>query len=202
MKTPPIILASQSPRRAELLSQLGVTFSTVDPAIDERLKDNESAKDYVVRMAHDKARAVCRAYYSENPAPFIILAGDTTVVLGDKILGKPVDRANAIAMLIALSGRSHRVLTAISVLAGTSSGEDGMPNIQEHARCVSTEVNFRRLNGQEIEDYCDSDEPYDKAGSYAIQGLAGAFVASINGSYSAVVGLPLCETYQILSEII
>lgn len=181
-----LILASASPRRRELLEQLGVRF-TCDPAhIDESRHLDESPPDYVQRMAREKALAVASRY----PLPGnVILAADTSVVIDDTVLGKPGDRADALGMLGLLSGRTHTVLTAVSLWSAS-----GM-------RCelVATEVQFIVLSRELCERYMSTAEPWDKAGAYGIQGLGGAFVQSIRGSYSSVVGLPLSETWQLLS---
>ncbi|HEY6130960.1 MAG TPA: Maf family protein [Halioglobus sp.] len=181
-----LILASASPRRRELLDQLGVKY-ICDPAhIDEAQRAAEIPSHYVQRMAQEKARAVAIRY----PAPAcVVLAADTTVVIDDTVLGKPQDRNDALAILASLSGRSHLVLTAVCLL-----GVTGM-----HCALVETEVEFMSLSREVCEAYLATAEPWDKAGAYGIQGLGGAFVRSIHGSYSNVVGLPLCETWQLLS---
>jgi len=180
-----LILASASPRRRDLLDQLGVRY-TVDPAhIDEAPAPGESPVDYVKRMAREKARMVAG---SRLPPGVAVLAADTTVVLGDAILGKPRDRADALGMLARLSGRTHRVMTAVCL--HWSGGEN--------ASLVETEVEFITLSRDICEAYLATGEPWGKAGAYAIQGCGGAFVRAIHGSYSNVVGLPLGETWQLL----
>jgi septum formation protein len=187
MRDTRLILASASPRRRELLDQLGVSY-TCDPAhIDESQRNGEGPSDYVQRMAQEKARGVAARY----PAPaYAVLAADTTVVLDDAVLGKPRDRVDALDFLARLSGRRHVVLTAVCLLSAT-----GM-----HAELVATEVEFIALSLEICDAYLATSEPWDKAGAYGIQGLGGAFVRSIQGSYSNVVGLPLCETWQLLSN--
>ena len=180
-----LLLASQSPRRAELLRQLGVRFSVSAAAIDETPGDGEAPHVYVQRMAREKARAVTL------PAQGWVLAADTTVICDAAILGKPPDHAAAVAMLKQLSGRSHWVCTAVCLR-----GEG-----RELQRAVHTEVEFCELHSATIEAYLDSGEPWDKAGGYGIQGLGGALVRRIEGSYSNVVGLPLCETRELLHSV-
>lgn len=187
MGAPHLILASASPRRRDLLDQLGARY-TVEPAhIDESQRAGESPARYVQRIAQEKAQAIA----SRFPAPdFAVLSADTTVVLDDTVLGKPRDSDEAMAMLSGLSGRSHTVLTAICL-----SGVGGM-----HCETVRTQVEFSVLSQQTLAAYLSTPEPWDKAGAYGIQGLGGAFVRSIVGSYSNVVGLPLCETWRLLCD--
>jgi septum formation protein len=184
----PLYLASGSPRRRELLTQIGVPFSTLLVPIDENLLPEEPPRAYVERLARAKAQAGLVAL--ADPGDAVVLGADTAVVLDGRILGKPQDRDQAVATLSALSGREHQVLTAIA-LASTH---------KVAARVVSSRVRFRRLTPAEIEAYWATGEPRDKAGSYAIQGLAAVFVSQLQGSYSAVVGLPLCETAELLAE--
>jgi septum formation protein len=180
-----IILASQSPRRAELLAQAGIEFRAEPARIDERVLADERAADYVERIAVAKARAVQRDF-SDYP----VLGSDTAVVLDQEILGKPVDQADGIRMLLALSRRTHDVLTGVAVVAD-----------QVHYRLSVSQVRFREIGRREAEAYWATGEPDDKAGGYAVQGLAAAFVERIEGSYSGIMGLPLFETLQILNEI-
>jgi len=180
-----LVLASASPRRRELLGQLGVEF-ICDPAdIAETRKPGETPSAYVQRMAREKAALV---YCRHQGTRRVVLGADTVVVLDDEVLGKPRDHFDGLAMLAMLSGRRHTVLTAVCL------------QHQDGADCelVETSVEFIRLTRALCEAYLATDEPWDKAGAYAIQGLAGAFVRSIRGSYSNVVGLPLCETWQLL----
>ena len=186
-----LYLASGSPRRRELLTQIGVPFSTVSAAIDETPLPNESPVAYVERLAREKARAGREQLLMSPPASaFCVLGADTTVVLNERILGKPVDEADALAMLMALSGREHEVLTAIAIL------DEG----RCETRVVRSSVRFRNISKQEASLYWASGEPRDKAGGYAVQGLAAVFVSGLNGSYSAVVGLPVCETAELLGH--
>jgi len=181
-----LILASASPRRSELLTQLGVDFRVHPADIDESVVKGESPGDYVERMAREKAETVASLYEGDDCA---ILAADTTVVIDGDVLGKPRDHLDGLAMLARLSGRTHEVITAIC-LAG--SGEAA--SVQ-----ITTRVQFASLSSAICEAYLATDEPWDKAGAYGIQGIAGAFVQRIDGSYSNVVGLPLYETWQLLS---
>lgn len=183
-----LYLASGSPRRCELLAQIGVPFTLVGASIDETPLENESAASYVERLALGKA-AAGRAMLADS-ADACVLGADTAVILDGRILGKPADQADALAMLMALSGREHEVLTAIALL----------DDQRCETRLVSSRVRFRNISKEEATVYWHSGEPRDKAGGYAIQGLAAVFVAGLNGSYSAVVGLPVCETADLLSQ--
>lgn len=183
-----LFLASASPRRRELLAQIAVPCVTQIASIDENPLPDEPPAAYVERLAREKARAGLLAL--GEPADAVVLGADTAVVLDGRILGKPADFAESRAMLRALSGRSHEVLTAVALVGGG----------REVARVVSSEVSFRPISDAEIEAYWASGEPCDKAGSYGIQGLAAVFVNQLRGSYSAVVGLPLCETAELLGE--
>lgn len=177
-------LASRSPRRRELLAQCGLRFECVPADIPEQPAPDETATDYARRIALQKARA------AQAPAHLPVIGADTDVVLDGRILGKPRDRDDALAMLLALSEREHEVISAVSVVQG--------------ARCESaltiTRVHFGRVSATEAAAYWDSGEPADKAGAYAIQGLGARFVRAIHGSYTGVVGLPLHETLQLLAR--
>lgn len=179
---PVLCLASASPRRRTLLASIGVPVSVHPCDIDETPLANESARAYVQRLAIAKAAAA--APFTELPT----LGSDTAVVVDGRILGKPMDAEEGAFMLRLLSGRSHEVLTAVAV-----SGPEGML-----ACCVATQVTMREITTDEIAAYWRTGEPADKAGGYAIQGLAAIFVKDINGSHSAVVGLPLFETTELL----
>lgn len=183
-----LYLASSSPRRRELLTQIGLPFHIVPASIDETPETGESAVAYVERLARGKALA--GLHFLAQRADVCVLGADTAVVLDGRILGKPVDRADALAMLQALSGREHEVLTAVAV-ANRDRCE---------ARVVSSRVMFRTVSMEEAQRYWETGEPQDKAGGYAIQGLAAVFVSRVEGSYSAVVGLPLCETAALLAD--
>ncbi len=181
-----LILASASPRRRELLEQIGVTYEVMPVDIDETPLSNERALAYVERIAAEKAR-VC---HSVNKLNKPVLAADTAVVLDDFIMGKPEDFEHARQMLLALSGRTHRVYSAIVL---------GMGNDFQQAVSI-TEVTFRLLSEDEIAAYWQTGEPADKAGAYAVQGVGSIFIESIKGSYSGVMGLPLFETAQLLQQ--
>lgn len=183
-----LYLASGSPRRRELLTQIGVPFTAISADIDETPLTHESPCDYVERLARSKAAAGHEAVVSD--VPFCVLGADTAVVLDGKILGKPVDEADACAMLKMLSGKEHEVLTAIALLDGERC----------ESRVVRSAVRFRAIGADEAAAYWASGEPRDKAGGYGIQGLGAVFVAGLDGSYSAVVGLPLCETAELLGH--
>jgi septum formation protein len=185
----PIILASASPRRKELLAQLGVEFTVAPAPIDESVKSDEAASAYVVRMATEKAQAGYEAAVSHTGRDMVVIAADTAVVLGERILGKPADQDDALKMLALLSGQTHRVLSGVAITDGQTL----------ESRISDTAVNFRRLSAAERSAYWRSGEPVDKAGAYAIQGLGALFVAGINGSYTGVVGLPLFETAELLA---
>tara|TARA_R110002049_G_scaffold55813_11_gene154455 strand:- start:921 stop:1538 length:618 start_codon:yes stop_codon:yes gene_type:complete len=186
MGAPRLILASASPRRRELLNQLGAGYTAEPADIDESQRAGEEASAYVQRMAQEKAQAVAQRF----PAPdYVVLAADTTVVLGDTVLGKPRDREEAMAILTSLSGRWHTVLTAVCVSAA---GE-------MDSEVVETRVQFATLSAADCAAYLATSEPWDKAGAYGIQGLGGAFVRTIEGSYTNVVGLPLWETWRLLT---
>ena len=185
--SPVLHLASRSPRRAELLQLLGVAFVLVDVEVDESQRPAEAPADYVRRVAAGKARAGAAKL---GPGA-VVLAADTTVSVDGDIFGKPRDQADASAMLARLSGRWHEVFTAVVVAV------DG----HHHIEVVKTRVEFRVLDVATISAYWRSGEPADKAGAYGIQGLGGALIKRIDGSYGAVVGLPLCETVGLLEKV-
>ena len=183
-----IYLASTSPRRRELLRQIGVSYRLLRIEVDETPGAGESPDDYVARLALAKAQAGCAAPRRRQPAP--VLGADTAVVVADSILGKPGDREEGLAMLAQLSGREHQVLSAVALATPTRNAV----KVQE------SRVRFRRLTLAECVAYWDSGEPCDKAGGYGIQGRAAAFIAELHGSYSGVMGLPLFETAELLRE--
>ncbi len=185
MPMPQLVLASTSPRRRELLAQLGVQFEVLAPAVDEQPLPAELATDHVCRLALAKARAAA----AEVGSRACVLGADTVVVLDGEIFGKPVDRDDAAAMLRRLSGRTHTVLSAVARVQGGA----------HIVRLSESQVTFRTLSPAEIAAYCDTGEPLDKAGAYAIQGRAAAFVRHLEGSYSGVMGLPLFETADLLA---
>jgi nucleoside triphosphate pyrophosphatase len=191
-----IYLASQSPRRRELLKQIGVDFEVLllrtDPRrkadVDETPHPDEPPEDYVLRISQAKAHAGLAAVRFRNLPSFPVLAADTTLVVDGGILGKPADREEAVAMLRRLSGRGHRVLSAVALAFDD----------RVEVRLSETAVTFVPLSEERIRRYVFTNEPHDKAGAYGIQGHAGAFVQRIEGSYSGVVGLPLAETVELL----
>lgn len=179
-----LILASASPRRRELLTQLGIPFSVQATDTDERVLPGEIPETYVRRMALDKAGAGQQTALRTA----CILGADTAVVCGDRILGKPRDREDAVQMLQMLSGQTHRVLSGVALTDG----------VQVREALSITEVTFSVISPAASIAYWDTGEPCDKAGAYAIQGRGAVFVTHINGSYSGVVGLPLFETAELL----
>ncbi len=182
---PALILASASPRRSELLNQIALQHTIQVADVDETPLVNETATDYVTRVAHAKSLAV----YQHCLADTVVLAADTSVVLGNKIMGKPESLEHAIDMLSHLSANTHQVYSAVSLRGRKTQQVISISN-----------VTFRAISTQEIIQYWHTGEPADKAGAYAIQGLASIFVESINGSFSGIVGLPLFETAQLLSN--
>lgn len=183
---PSLYLASASPRRRELLTQIGVPFRVLASSIDESVLSAEPPELYVVRLASAKAEAGLALLAVDADA--CVLGADTSVVLDGRILGKPAGREESLQMLQALSGREHQVLTAVALAS-----REGC-----QTRLVVSRVGFRGITPAEMQAYWDTGEPADKAGGYAIQGLAAIFVQYLHGSYSAVVGLPLCETAELL----
>lgn len=189
---PQIILASQSPRRREMLKSIVSEFALASADIDESVLGQETPEAYVTRLAQEKAKVIAK----EAPEA-IVIGSDTTVVAvldnGDKeILGKPVDLADSQRMFALLSGRKHQVMTAFALVQ----------NDRVYVENVITDVIFKQVSEQEVESYWQTGEPQDKAGSYGLQGIGGKFVKAISGSVSAVVGLPLVELEQGLAEFI
>ncbi len=182
-----LVLASQSPRRKELLAQLEDQFSTVIPAIDETPGDDETPHDYVARLALQKAKAG----YCLCDDDSIVIGSDTIVVKDNALLGKPSDKSDFTATMRLLSGQTHQVYTAVAV----TNGETHLLEV------VVSDVTFCHLTEADIEWYWQTGEPQDKAGGYGIQGRAGRFITRIEGSYSAVVGLPLYQTSQLIQNI-
>ncbi len=183
-----LVLASQSPRRRELLATLGVEFETISCDIDESVLNNEEPEAYVIRLAVEKAQAGFRSLEVEGET--WVLGSDTSVVSGREILGKPVSKADFQRMMILLSDKQHRVLTSVALVN----------NNQVFTDLVQTSVTFMALTDEQVDAYWESGEPCDKAGGYGIQGYGSAFVTDIQGSYSAVVGLPLHQTAKILGK--
>ena len=194
-----IYLASKSPRRQELLNQIGIQFTVLDvPAqdtansdmVDETVLTNENAADYVNRLSRNKADCAWQFLISRDVAKYPVLTADTTVVLDNLILGKPQDREEACEMMKRLSGKTHQVLTSVAI-----------KNDEFFSQALQTScVTFAELTSEMIEAYIDTSEPYDKAGGYGIQGLAGTFIKHIEGSYSGIMGLPLYETSELLKK--
>lgn len=182
-----IYLASASPRRRELLSQIGVRFKLLMVDVPEVPAADEKPQDFVERVALEKARAGKQLLSSEDAHP--VLGADTAVVVENRILGKPANRQEALSMLSSLSGRSHLVISAVAIVAK-----------HEMAQVNISKVTFRKLTVPEIEAYWDSGECHDKAGAYAIQGRAAMFIQELQGSYSGVMGLPLYETAGLLQQ--
>jgi septum formation protein len=190
MNFPSIYLASSSPRRRELLSQIGVDFKVLNVDVDESHVENETPLDYVQRVAIAKAEAGKKTL---NPQHFLpVIGADTSVVVDNIILGKPKDEADSRSMLQLLSGRSHKVLTAIALTT-----EDETLSV-----ISNNTVHFAKLSDIDIAWYIKTQEGSDKAGSYAVQGLAAVFIEQIQGSYSGIMGLPLRETSMLLKKII
>ncbi|WP_026690507.1 Maf family protein [Alteribacter aurantiacus] len=180
-----LILASQSPRRKELLEQAGITFHMISSQVEETVDPSLSSEELVVSLATQKAEAV----FKENK-DHVVLGSDTVVSIDGKVLGKPEDKEDARRMLRMLSGRTHDVYTGVAVLSGD----------QTRTVCEKASVRFFDLSDDEIEAYINSGEPFDKAGSYGIQGLGAVLVERISGDYFAIVGLPLAKTIRVLKE--
>ncbi|SPL70389.1 Maf family nucleotide pyrophosphatase [Acinetobacter stercoris] len=181
-----LILASSSPRRRELLEQLGLEFEIHSPDIDESIQNNETAQDYVQRLAFQKAYAILKNYPDA-----IVIAADTSVAIDDKIIGKPESKQHAFDIWQKISGRMHDVVTGVCVATRHQ-------NVQS---VVRTSVEFQHLSLIDMENYWATGEPLGKAGAYAIQGIAAQYIPRIEGSYSNVVGLPLHETVQLLKAV-
>lgn len=183
-----IALASASPRRRELLAQLGVHFELVQAGVDETQWPDEVATDYVVRLALSKAQA---GFAAQNGVKLPVLGADTIVVVDGEVLGKPIDQADFLRMMRLLSNRQHQVYTAIALVSAD----------KQLADLVKTDVWFSEMSEAQMLEYWRTGEPADKAGGYGIQGLASRFIPKIAGSYFAVVGLPLFETDQLLQQL-
>lgn len=193
-----IYLASKSPRRRELLRQIGVDFELLmlrdhtsrGPDVSEEVHPGEKAGDYVVRVTAEKANYAAQIMLMRRLPIRPVLAADTTVVIDDRILGKPADRNDAMDMLRLLSGRTHQVITSVALRH-----DDEFRQLTQ-----VSEVSFAPLTDDMIRAYCNTSEPYDKAGGYGIQGMASVFVSRIAGSYTGIMGLPLYETAQLLGQ--
>ncbi len=192
MNLPPIYLASGSPRRRELLAQIGINFEVLSIDIDESVHDDEPPESYVKRVAIDKAKAGLAFIGQQNLPLRPVIAADTAVVVDNQILGKPADKQQARVFLQNLSGRQHQVLSGVALATDR--------NIRVCSQ--SSQVRFAELSDAEIDWYVSTGEGLDKAGAYAVQGLAAQFIAHIDGSYSGIMGLPLFETRQLLQEIL
>jgi septum formation protein len=186
LSTQRVILASASPRRLELLQQIGITPDVHPAHIDETPFDGEVAADYVMRMAREKATAVAPCYAADD----IIISADTSVILDNRIMGKPRNAEEFISMFVLLSGRMHEVLSAVSLVTAGRHGE----------MLSSSRVWFRHVSENEIKAYWETGEPVDKAGGYGIQGKGALFIEKIEGSYSGIMGLPLYETGKLLQR--
>ena len=183
-----IILASGSPRRFELLKDAGFEPVVVKPCCEEKILPGLKPSKIVESLAEQKGKSVIN---SNNYTKFPIIAADTVVALENEVIGKPKDRADAERILLELSGKTHQVYTGVAIFY------QGKASVFS----VKTDVEFKTLSKHEIDSYCDTDEPYDKAGAYAIQGKASFMVKQINGSYTNVVGLPVCEVTEQLQEL-
>lgn len=191
LKQVSVYLASASPRRRQLLQQAGIRFEVILPAIEEVARPGESAEEFVMRMALEKAQAGLAQVVAENRPRAPVLGADTCIVLDNEIIGKPRDHADGIRMLTKLAGRSHEVLTGVAVV-----------NEEKVLQVLSrSQVTFAPLSADEIEHYWRGGEPVDKAGGYAIQGQAAAFIERIEGSYTGIVGLPLFEVVTMIKKI-
>lgn len=183
-----IILASGSPRRLELLKDAGFEPVVVKPCCEEKIQPGLKPSEIVESLAEQKGKSVIN---SDNYNNIPVISADTVVALGDKVIGKPKDRADAGRILSELSGKTHQVCTGVAIFY------KGKTSVFS----VSTDVEFKTLSSEEIASYCDTEEPYDKAGAYAIQGKAAFMVRAINGSHSNVIGLPVCEVIEHLHEL-
>ena len=186
----PLCLASASPRRRALLNQIKVPFTVLVADLDETRLPDEPPNQMVVRLASSKA-TTAKNWFVEHGKPVpAILGADTCVLIDKEILGKPASRCEAVCMLQKLSGQTHQVYTGIALRSGAAM----------QTQTVISEVTFAQLTNAQIENYCDGTEPFDKAGGYAIQGVGATFISHISGSYSNIMGLPLHETYALLTK--
>ena len=190
-----IYLASKSPRRTELLQQIGVEHQILDIEVDEDINSSNSPQENVRALSVLKCQEGVRKVISEGKSTFPILAADTIVVLEDKIFGKPQSESDAINMLLKLSGKTHLVMTGVTV--GVITAEQA----KFHTISVASNVEFAKLTESDCKEYCKTNEPFDKAGGYGIQGYGSAFIKKINGSYSNIVGLPIHEVVKLLKEL-
>ena len=190
-----IYLASKSPRRTELLKQIGVEHKILDIEVDEDINSSNSPQEIVRALSVLKCQEGVHKVTSESKSTFPILAADTIVVLEDKIFGKPQSESDAINMLLKLSGKTHLVMTGVTV--GVITAEQA----KFHTISVASNVEFAKLTESDCKEYCKTNEPFDKAGGYGIQGYGSAFIKKINGSYSNIVGLPIHEVVKLLKEL-
>lgn len=186
--TAPLILASRSPRRIDFLTALGLQFRAVPADVDESFMEGETFEEHVLRLSEKKARAV-----SADLPDAYVLGADTLVAVDDRLMGKPVDGEDAARMLRVLSGRTHRVISGFSIVRESTGAA--------YRQCVETDVTMRRILPEEIEAYTKTQEPLDKAGAYAVQGMAMTMVTEVRGSYTNVVGLPVPEVMTALMEL-
>ncbi len=187
-RQPPLVLASGSPRRRELLERAGLAFAIAHPTIDEAVKRGERAERYVTRLAREKAQAVAPQFPGA-----LLIAADTSVVVGDRVLGKPANARDCRRMMATLSGRPHTVLTGVHLLRSSDGASESF--------VARTRVEFDVIPGAWARRYAETKEPYDKAGGYGLQGAAGGFIRSIRGSVSNVVGLPVVEVIAALHRL-
>ena len=190
-----IYLASKSPRRTELLQQVGVEHKIIDVGVDENINSSHSPQENVRALSVLKCQEGVRKVITEDMRSFPVLAADTIVVLEDKIFGKPQSESDAISMLLKLSGKTHLVMTGVTV--GVITTEQA----KFHTISVASNVEFAKLTESDCKEYCKTNEPFDKAGGYGIQGYGSAFIKKINGSYSNIVGLPIHEVVKLLKEL-
>ena len=190
-----IYLASKSPRRTELLQQVGVEHKIIDIEVDENINSSNSPQENVRALSVLKCQEGVRKVITDDVGSFPVLAADTIVVLGDKVFGKPESESDAMSMLLKLSGKTHIVMTAVTV------GIISKDQAKFHTINVASNVEFAKLTEIDCKEYCKTNEPFDKAGSYGIQGYGSAFIKKIDGSYSNIVGLPIHEVVELFKEL-
>ena len=190
-----IYLASKSPRRTELLQQIGVEHKIIDIEVDENISSSNSPQENVRALSVLKCQEGIRKVLTDDVDSFPVLAADTIVVLGDKVFGKPESESDAISMLLKLSGKTHIVMTAVTV------GIISKDQAKFHTINVASNVEFAKLTEIDCKEYCKTNEPFDKAGGYGIQGYGSAFIKKIDGSYSNIVGLPIHEVVELFKEL-
>ena len=190
-----IYLASKSPRRTELLQQIGVEHKIIDIEVDENISSSNSPQENVRALSVLKCQEGVRKVITDEVGSFPVLAADTIVVLGDKVFGKPESESDAMSMLLKLSGKTHIVMTAVTV------GIISKDQAKFHTINVASNVEFAKLTESDCKEYCKTNEPFDKAGGYGIQGYGSAFIKKIDGSYSNIVGLPIHEVVELFKEL-